>query len=386
MYTPLATYGASALMPDDSHNGGTIQRFHNVAKKLRRIQKQAGKAISGGYLRVAGELTIYNWISTSPTIRVSEITSDSPLSKLSTKIKQQIGTSINNLEVQKPYLYAPWKTLLLSFIAQNDIHAIIEHEKLLSDIPALNFYTDGSGLDGNIGAAAVNLDIGAVRRKYVGKMPDYTVYSGELVGIILALELAIDLKDNYPDMPVRIFADNQSAIRTSTSAHTNICQFLLDEILNLHRQLERPLSIHWIPAHIGIPGNEIADTEVKSAAKAVSVTRSTSTFPLITTPISTSFKNSLLTQWGKRWDSHHHGRHLYRLQPTRDRNSLSKYNGLKKATSSLIIQMRTGKIALNEFYLRLRKVTQTDAHYVNHEEAQYNRWRTSFLSVQDLPN
>lgn len=97
---------------------------------------------------------------------------------------------------------------------------VIEHEKLLADTPALNFYTDGSGIDENIGAAAVNLDIGAVRRRYVGKMPDYTVYSGELVGVILALELAINLKDNYPDLPVRIFADNQSAIRTATSSHT----------------------------------------------------------------------------------------------------------------------------------------------------------------------
>ena len=52
---------------------------------------------------------------------------------------------------------APWETLPLSFIAQNDIHAAIEHEKLLADTPALDFYTDGSGIDENIGAAAVNL-------------------------------------------------------------------------------------------------------------------------------------------------------------------------------------------------------------------------------------
>ena len=237
---PLATYGASAWVPYDSHNSGTIQRFRNVAKKLKRIQNQAGKAISGGYLRVAGEaynikldllpIDLYVKLAatrsalrllTTPTIRGSERTSDSPLGKLSTKIEQQIGASISNLEMRKPYLCAPWKILPLSFIAQNDIHAVIEHEKLLADTPALNFYTDGSGIDENIGAAAVNLDIGAIRRRYVGKMPDYTVYSGEIVGVILALELAIDLKDNYPDLPVRIFADNQSAIRTATSSHIN---------------------------------------------------------------------------------------------------------------------------------------------------------------------
>ncbi len=150
---PLATYGASAWVPDDSHNSSTIQRFQNVAKKLKRIQKKAGKAISGGYLRVAGEaynieldllpINLYIKLAaarsairllTSPTIRGSEKTSDSPLSKLSTKIEQQIGASISNLEVRKPYLCAPWKTLPISFIAQNDIHSIIEHEKLLVPI------------------------------------------------------------------------------------------------------------------------------------------------------------------------------------------------------------------------------------------------------------
>lgn len=114
---------------------------------------------------------------------------------------------------------APWESLPLSFIAQNDIYAVIEHEMLLADIPALNIYTDGSDIDENIGAEAVNLDTGAVRQHYVGKMPDYTAYSGELVGVILALELATDLKDDYPNLPVQIFADNQSAIRTATNSH-----------------------------------------------------------------------------------------------------------------------------------------------------------------------
>ena len=338
-----------------------------MAQKLKRIQKQAGKAISGGYLRVAGEaynielellpIDLYVKLAatrsalrllTTPTIRGSERTSDSPLGKLSAKIEQQIGASISNLEVRKPYLCAPWKTLPLSFIAQNDTHAIIEHEKLLADTPALNFYTDGSGIDENIGAAAVNLDIGAVRRRYVSKIPDFTGYSGELVGVILALELAIDLKGNYPNLPIRIFADNQSAIRTARSSHTNVCQFLFDEVLRLHQQLERPLNIHWIPAHIGIPGNETADAEAKSAAKAVPLVRPAPTFPFITTPVLANFKKSLLKQWDQRWASHHHGRHLYRLQPTRDRNPLAKYNGLKKAVFSLIIQMRTGKQSINQ--------------------------------------
>lgn len=45
---------------------------------------------------------------------------------------------------------------------RKDIYTIFEHEKLLSDILLLNFYTDKSGLDENIRIIVVDLDIGAV--------------------------------------------------------------------------------------------------------------------------------------------------------------------------------------------------------------------------------
>ena len=76
-----------------------------------------GKAISGGYVRVADEaynikldllpIDLYIKLAatrsalrllTTPIIRWSKRTSDSPLGKLSTKIEQQMGASISNLE------------------------------------------------------------------------------------------------------------------------------------------------------------------------------------------------------------------------------------------------------------------------------------------------
>ncbi len=56
----------------------------------------------------------------------------------------------------------------------------------LSEQKGINFYTDGSGIDGHIGGAAVCPSFGAVGRRYMGTIPGYKVYSGELVGIILA--------------------------------------------------------------------------------------------------------------------------------------------------------------------------------------------------------
>lgn len=36
-------------------------------------------------------------------------------------------------------------------------------------------------------------------------------------------------KNDNPNLPICIFAENQSAIRTAASSYTNVCQFLLDE-------------------------------------------------------------------------------------------------------------------------------------------------------------
>ena len=154
-------------------------------------------------------------------------------------------------------------------IANDERSALVDHKRLLVESPVLTFYTDGSGIGGHVGAAAVNTDAGAARHQYLGTAPNNTVYSAELMGIILALEMARDLQEKSPDAPVRIFTDSQSAIQSAggTRPPAGPCGSLLSKISELIRQLDRPLSIHWIPAHVGVPGNEAADREAKAAAR-----------------------------------------------------------------------------------------------------------------------
>lgn len=169
--------------------------------------------------------------------------------------------------------------------------------------------------------------------------------------MILALKLAIDLKNDYSNLLVCIFANNQSVSRTATNSHTYMCQFFFDKILRLHQQLGRLLIIHWIPAYIGIPCNETADTKAKSTVKSVSFVQPAPTGPFIITPTLANFKTSFLKYYGQRWAFYPHRRYIYWLQPIGNCNPLLKYNGLKRAVFSLIIQIQTGKIAPNKVYL-----------------------------------
>jgi ribonuclease HI len=85
-------------------------------------------------------------------------------------------------------------------------------------------YTNGSGFEGHIGAAAVNIHNGYTvisDRRYLGIESQSTVYAAELSGIEMALDRAIS--DNKANMvngiksntarEVIILSDSQAAIQ-----------------------------------------------------------------------------------------------------------------------------------------------------------------------------
>ena len=65
-------------------------------------------------------------------------------------------------------------------------------DKNLGDRSCIKVYTDGSGIDGHIGAAAILYRDGILQRKMrmkLGLSKHHTVYKGEGIGMILGLEL-----------------------------------------------------------------------------------------------------------------------------------------------------------------------------------------------------
>jgi hypothetical protein len=65
------------------------------------------------------------------------------------------------------------------------------HEKdLINGNNAIRVYTNGSEIDGHVGAAAVCLATNQTKSSYMGKNTTSTVYASELQDIILTLEIA----------------------------------------------------------------------------------------------------------------------------------------------------------------------------------------------------
>ncbi|KAF6525556.1 hypothetical protein HZS61_011351 [Fusarium oxysporum f. sp. conglutinans] len=88
---------------------------------------------------------------------------------------------------------------------------------IIQDEPdAVHIYTDGSGISGHIGAAAVCTTTQETKSAYMGDDTTSTVYAGELQGISLALQIAQeDRPRGNSRSKVLIYTDNQAAIRST---------------------------------------------------------------------------------------------------------------------------------------------------------------------------
>lgn len=79
--------------------------------------------------------------------------------------------------------------------------------------------------------------------------------------------MALKLAQSQARKDIMIFSDSQAAIRAiggSQMSGQQILNGIFDSWAELRRQ-EARVAVYWIPAHQGIPGNELADQAAKEA-------------------------------------------------------------------------------------------------------------------------
>ena len=237
----------------------------------------------------------------------------------------------------------------------------------------LGIYTDGSGINGKIGAAAVCDQ--NILRAHIGRADLYTVCYGELYGILMATSLTnliINIEKQYNITTATIYTDNQAAIRKVQNPNNKSGQCLVQNIVIMIDGLRATgvkIDLRWVPAHVGIPGNEKADIEAKKATglrkmrkrnnKVVEVDTKYTALPAHGTKplqkcIRTTLAKSALAEWKQEWEIETKGRHLRLLVNAPTRDILEIHKGLDKQLSSLVVQMRTGKIGLRKFLYERR--------------------------------
>lgn len=170
-----------------------------------------------------------------------------------------------------PIYYSPWAEPPKIHIGQDKTLAKTSHQKLLQllGIESAGYYTDGSGINQKVGAAAVQLGqrFGNIS-VFLGSNAYYTVYAAELSGIWLAIHMALAIPANLEVKKTLIFIDKQAAIQLIHNPKKSSGQAVIKDFLEAILKLQIrgvDTELHWVPAHVGIPGNEETDIAAKKS-------------------------------------------------------------------------------------------------------------------------
>lgn len=172
--------------------------------------------------------------------------------------------ALGDREVERMELYTkiphPAEHLCLEFLSLVDQQQVDAHNN--QDV---RIYTDGSKIDGNVGAALSIWSDEAETKYRKLKLPPYcTVYQAELLAICVATREIL----KSPKCTFGIYSDSRSSLETITNNRA-LHPLAVETRKNLSdiKSQNKVVSLFWIKAHAGLVGNERADQLAKDAAQ-----------------------------------------------------------------------------------------------------------------------
>ena len=280
------------------------------------------------------------------------------MSNLGNLIKHYPEYLQQNLEHIAAYIRPPWwePTVITIISKANKDEAAKAHQQRLHRIPKqdLIIYTDGSGHNGNIGAAIYSPTIDVTEGEYIGTEETHNVYAAELTAIQMAIILFEEKIEEYTK--IHIFTDNQSAIQAVDTPKRQSGQYIVKEILDIIDRIQeiKPSSIihiEWVPGHMNIKGNERAD----QAAKAAAIPNTTSPPTIIMKSAQNqSIKTMAKNKWEIEWKTgRENARRLRNMSQHPDTTTeLKLYGTLQRKHVVWTTRLRTGHCHLNEYLHR----------------------------------
>ncbi|KAJ5313174.1 uncharacterized protein N7443_000058 [Penicillium atrosanguineum] len=274
------------------------------------------------------------------------------------------GTLTRHWESRKAFVQAPWQAPPEVIIEDREV-AVKRHDQILAigwrERPVI-LYTDGSGIEGRIGAAAIVDLEDQHAHSQMGDENTSTVYAAELRAIEMALALVLESTEPWAEQAKNrliIFADSQAALKALGRPRMPSGQVYLAGCLELIRQLADKgirTELRWIPAHQGVIGNEIVDQQAKEAAqKPDGPLKPDNRYIYLAAAAKRRIRNEAKLEWERTWAKETTSRPTRRLIETPTKKTLEYWPGLRKATVSILMQLRTGRISLSAYLSRINR-------------------------------
>ena len=204
-------------------------------------------------------------------------------------------------------------------------------------------YTDASKSSEGVGCALADSSHILVRCS----LPDtFSILSAELS----AIKLAVDhVGNNSEDLNFVICTDSLSAIHSILNVHSRTQHVFAERIACLLHEIHNRVVLMWVPSHVGIVGNELADKGAKEAATLPPV-RDIRTPRLDFRPL---LKSAINSSWIEEWRNIQQPNKLKSVAP--DPSSSPYSIGIGNRRNQVVYcRLRTGHSALTHGFLLQR--------------------------------
>ena len=237
-------------------------------------------------------------------------------------------------------------------------------------------FTDGSKDGEAVGAAAV-----CNGNKRSIRLPNHSsIFSAEAHAILLALNII----QQSPHTKFVVLSDSLSCLQSihNKNLHNPL---ILDICYKIHKLTTKGSSICfiWIPSHIGISGNSLADTEAKAALQLP-----LSNLRVPHTDFVGLIKSYVVKRWQLSWDTEANNK-LHGIQPLI--HTMPVYN-LPRRDERLIHRLRVGHTHLTHSFVLKKEQPPQCTHCQVHltvqhiliDCTQYSTQRAKFLNCTSL--
>ena len=218
-------------------------------------------------------------------------------------------------------------------------------EKIDNYKNSVHVYTDASKTMGNKTSAAFCIPELHIE-DYTRLNDNVTIFAAELFAIKLALLWVI----SNCDADITIFSDSYSSLQAIASGKSISRPNLLLKVTGLITTYKKKVNFVWLPSHVGIKGNELADMLANAATARTEIDVN------IGLELSEAYNlvdRYILRKWQCSWDTEATGSHLRSIVKTV--STKIKYLHPSRHTDVIITRLRLGKCCLNAYLHQIGK-------------------------------